>query len=154
MGYGVESEHGGFPLIMGNTFYPNRHAIAGDGKSKMGYRAFNNLVLSAAPLQHDILHTQDFDMHGVGDNGFGGIVGDYVGSSSRTCSWGLTVPILEIRGTTCNYIDYAGNISLEDEGDAISLSQGSWEALRQMIFGFRPILLSSTTATQLSATTL
>ncbi|MFY9908928.1 MAG: VCBS repeat-containing protein [Candidatus Sulfotelmatobacter sp.] len=123
LGYGVESEHGGFPLIMGNTFYSNRHAIAGDGRAKSGYRAFNNLVLSAAPLQHDILHTQDFDMHGVGDNGFGGIAGDYVGVFQNTFL-GTNRPNLEIRGTTCNYIDYAGNISLEDEGDAISLSLG------------------------------
>lgn len=123
LGYGVEVEQGGYALIDGNTFYSNRHAIAGDGRAKSGYKAFNNLVLSAAPLQHDIFHTQDFDMHGTGSGGFGGIGGDYVGVFQNTFL-GTNRPNMEIRGNTCNYVDYAGNISLEDEGDAISLSLG------------------------------
>ena len=127
LGYGVEMEQGGYALVGGNTFVSNRHAIAGDGRAKSGYQAWNNLVLSAAPLQHDIFHTQDFDMHGVGTGdpygGFGGIAGDYVGVFQNTFL-GTNRPNLEIRGNTCNYVDYAGNISLEDEGDAISLSLG------------------------------
>ena len=82
-GYGTESDWGAYPFILGNTFVSNRHAIAGGkGSAHTAYRAWNNLVLSAAPLQHDILGdkhwTHDFDMHGMGNDGFGGIGGDYV----------------------------------------------------------------------------
>src|ERR1700691_3630360 len=44
LGYGVDSEHGGYQLIAGNTFIDNRHAIAGDGHAKSGYLAWYNLV--------------------------------------------------------------------------------------------------------------
>lgn len=123
LGYGVEVEQGGYALIDGNTFDSNRHAIAGDGRAKSGYKAWNNLVLSSAPLQHDLFHTQDFDMHGAGSGGYGGIAGDYVGVFQNTFL-GTNRPNLEIRGNTCNYVDYAGNISLENAGGAISLSLG------------------------------
>jgi VCBS repeat protein len=125
LGYGVVVSQGGWALVEGNTFVSNRHAIAGDGKVKSGYKAFSNLVLSAAPLQHHLFHTMDFDMHGSqpGGGGFGGTAGDYVGVFSNTFL-GTNRPNLEIRGTPCTWVDYARNISLEDEDDAISLSLG------------------------------
>ena len=32
LGYGVEAEQGGYPLVEGNTFVSNRHSIASDGR--------------------------------------------------------------------------------------------------------------------------
>lgn len=123
-GYGAESDYGAYPFIMGNTFVSNRHAIAGGkGTAHTAYRAWNNLVLSAAPLQHDILGdkiwTHDFDMHGLGGDGFGGIGGDYVDIFENTF-FGTNRHNFELRGAVCNYIEFHNNISLESQGDALS----------------------------------
>ena len=50
-GYGVVTGKGGFPLIEGNTFLANRHAIAAAGAKAYRNFARFNLVLSEAPLQ-------------------------------------------------------------------------------------------------------
>ena len=127
-GYGTESHLGAYPLVMGNTFVSNRHAIAaGYGSVHTGYRAWYNLVLSAAALQesHDIpYHTQDFDMHGTaaspvtGDQGFGGLGGDYT-DIFRNTFLGTNRPNFEIRGLPCNYAEYHNNISMESSDDAV-----------------------------------
>jgi hypothetical protein len=126
-GYGVEAEQGGYPFVEGNTFVSNRHAIAGDGRAKSGYKASSNLVLSYGALQHGFLdvpfHTQDFDMHGVGPNGFTGIGGDYVGIFGNTFL-GTNRPNFELRGGICNYVDFKDNVSLHSEDDAVQLSTG------------------------------
>jgi hypothetical protein len=82
-GYAVGIAQGAFPLVLGNMFYLNRHAIAADGWAESGYRAGYNLVLEDAPLQHAHwyeadypYYTHDFDMHGTGGNGFDGFAGD------------------------------------------------------------------------------
>ena len=126
-GYGTESDWGAYPFIFGNTFVSNRHAIAGGkGSAHTAYRAWNNLVLNAVPLQHDILgdkvYTHDFDMHGMGDNGFGGIGGDYVDIYQNTFFG--TNPYqnnFKLRGEICNYAEYHNNISLKSKDDAVSL---------------------------------
>ncbi|MGA9639790.1 MAG: VCBS repeat-containing protein [Terriglobales bacterium] len=123
-GYGTESDWGAYPFILGNTFVSNRHAIAGGkGSAHTAYRAWNNLVLSAAPLQHDILGdkhwTHDFDMHGMGNDGFGGIGGDYVDIYENTFL-GTNRHNFELRGDVCNYIEFHNNISLESQSDAVS----------------------------------
>jgi len=126
-GYGVEPEQGGYALIEGNTFVSNRHAIASDGRATSGYKAVSNLVLSYAPVQYGAgiwpFHTQDFDMHGVGPNGFTGIGGDYVGIFGNTFL-GTNRPNFELRGGICNYVDYKNNVSLESQDDAVQLSTG------------------------------
>ena len=68
-GYGVVTGSGSIPLIEGNTFLMNRHAIASDGTDFSGYEAFYNLVLSSVPGYPKKVTTQreqDFDMHGTG----------------------------------------------------------------------------------------
>lgn len=126
-GYGVEAEQGGYSFVEGNTFVSNRHAIAGDGRAKSGYKASSNLVLPYGALQHGFLdvpfHTQDFDMHGVGPNGFTGIEGDYVGIFGNTFL-GTNRPNFELRGGICNYVDFKDNVSLQSEDDAVQLSTG------------------------------
>lgn len=101
-GYGVAASDGSFPLVEGNTFIMNRHAITGDTSEHVGYRARYNLVQSAAPeytkdwgLKHE--HDQDFDMHGSGSGNSdsplspcygvshcGGIAGEYVEITGNT----------------------------------------------------------------------
>jgi hypothetical protein len=125
-GYGTESDWGAYPFIFGNTFVSNRHAIAGGkGSAHTAYRAWNNLVLNAVPLQHyDVLskiYTHDFDMHGLGPNGFGGIGGDYVDIYQNTFFG--TNPYqnnFKLRGDICNYAEFHNNISLKSKDDAVS----------------------------------
>ena len=123
-GYGTEADWGAFPFVFGNTFVSNRHAIAaGKGSAHTAYRAWYNLVLSAVPLQSGFLgypfHTHDFDMHGLGDNGFGGIGGDYIDIFENTFL-ATNRHNFELRGDTCNYAEFHNNISLESESDAVS----------------------------------
>ena len=117
-GYGVCTNVGGFPLIEGNTFVANRHAIKSGGEERTGYRAWYNLVLSDAPLQHDLWHTQDFDVHGMGDNGFGGRGGDYFEIAGNTFL-GTDRENFDLRGDPCNWVDFHNNVSARDRGDAI-----------------------------------
>ena len=123
-GYGVEANFGGYPLVEGNTFSLNRHAIAaGYGTAKSGYHAWFNLVLEDGPEQTKYgipYHTQDFDMHGTGDNGFGGVGGDYVQLVQNTFL-GTNRPNYEIRGIPCNASDFVSNVSLESADDAVSV---------------------------------
>lgn len=136
LGYGVESEHGGYQLIAGNTFIDNRHAIAADGHAKSGYLAWYNLVLSAAPLQHGTLdypfHTHDFDMHGIEHNGFGSTGGDYMDIFQNTFL-GTNRPNFELRGVPCNYAWFHNNISLEKKSDAVN-----WTTCANVCIGGSP----------------
>ena len=86
-GYGVVTGSGSIPLIEGNTFLMNRHAIASDGTPFSGYEAFYNLVLSTVPGYPKKLTTQreqDFDMHGRGS------------TDDKKCPGGPPLPVLEI----------------------------------------------------------
>jgi hypothetical protein len=121
LGYGVVVSKDGYAQIDSQTFVSNRHAIASDGHPGSSYRAWYNLVLSYGPLQHTLdipYHTQDFDMHGVGDNGFGGTAGDYVDVFDNTF-FGTDRPNFEMRGYPCQWDEFHGNISLESLDDAI-----------------------------------
>ncbi|MCW5852134.1 MAG: hypothetical protein KIT87_18820 [Anaerolineae bacterium] len=109
-GYGVEAHYGGFPLIEGNTFVSNRHAIMGDGRAYTSYRAWYNLVLDDAPKQHHLWYTQDFDMHGTGDNGFGGTGGQYMEIAGNTFL-GTNRENLDLRGNPCFLAEFHDNIS-------------------------------------------
>jgi hypothetical protein len=121
-GYGVASNSGAFPLIEGNTFVANRHAIKGGAEVHTGYRAQYNLVLATAPVQDRIeiirWHTQDFDVHGSGDNGFGYRAGDFF-EITRNTFLGTDRQNFDLRGEPCNLVDFHHNISLQAEDDAI-----------------------------------
>jgi hypothetical protein len=76
-GYGVLIHHGAWGQVFQNIFDFNRHAIAAAGDTG-GYDAFSNLVLKGGGVHYNGLftvHTHQFDIHGTGDNGFGGRAG-------------------------------------------------------------------------------
>jgi len=115
LGYGVGSFAGAYPLIEGNTFVSNRHAIAADGIPPTGYRARYNLVLSYAPYQYKIglpwWHTHDFDAHGAGDNGFGGRAGQYF-EIARNTFLATDRKNFNLRGEPCFLAEFHHNVSL------------------------------------------
>jgi hypothetical protein len=138
-GYGVETQNGGYSFIEGNTFVSNRHAIAAGGQANTVYRARQNLVLQDTPVQHKdgaSWHTQDFDVHGTGDGGFGGTAGQYFEIAQNTflgtktgVTWtvvpipfspGTTHPNFHIRGTPCFRAEYHDNVSREKPETAIN----------------------------------
>lgn len=121
-GYGVVTGRGGFPLIEGNTFLANRHAIAAAGGGHTGYYARFNLVLSEVPLQDGFgpfnWYTHDFDQHGNGDNGFGGQAGLYNSIFNNTF-FGTNRANYELRGQPCDSVDFGGNVSLHNRDDTV-----------------------------------
>ena len=116
-GYGVAANQNSYPFIDGNTFLQNRHAIKGGAEANTGYRAWYNLVLSSAPWQYDptgtipLWHTQDFDVHGFGDNGYG-TRGGYYFEISRNTFLGTDRENFELRGPPCVGVDFRDNVSL------------------------------------------
>lgn len=123
-GYGVNANSGAFPLIDGNTFVSNRHAIAATNSTPFtGYRAWSNLVLSDSPIQYWAYifpyHTHDFDIHGTepDNNGFDGIAGGYTGIFHNTFLSDNILPRahFELRGFPCQYVEFANNVSLQDK---------------------------------------
>lgn len=120
-GYGVSVKSEAFPLIEGNTFLMNRHAIAMTSSSSgTAYRAWSNLVLARAPQQNPVIleFTQDFDVHGTGDallsSGFGG-VGGYYADIARNTFLGTNRYNFKIRAYPCEYVDFRENVSLHDD---------------------------------------
>lgn len=76
-GYGVEVTYGAYAQIYQNLFSTNRHSIAAGG-TMGGYEATQNLVLRYGGIHYNgafTVHTHSFDIHGTGDNGFGGFAG-------------------------------------------------------------------------------
>jgi hypothetical protein len=76
-GYGVQVTDGAHAQIDRNLFSTNRHSIEGGG-TMGGYEATHNLVLRYGGIHWDspvTVHTHAFDIHGTGDNGFGGFAG-------------------------------------------------------------------------------
>ncbi|MBZ5629818.1 MAG: VCBS repeat-containing protein [Acidobacteriia bacterium] len=124
-GYGVETNWGGFPLVYGNTFVSNRHAIAaGYGSAHSGYRAWSNLVLSDIPLQRAAIdfYTHNFDMHGTDSDGFGGLGGDYVDILGNTFLSVLSNNRhnYELRAGPCHDTDFHLNATVETKDDALN----------------------------------
>jgi len=123
-GYGVVANQGADPLIEGNTFASNRHAIKGGAERGTGYLATYNLVLADVPWQHDpvtghipLWQSQDFDVHGSGSNGFGGHAGQYF-----KIAWNTFLgdhQNFDLRGEPCQMVEFQNNISLESVDDAI-----------------------------------
>jgi hypothetical protein len=122
-GYGSVMSSGGRAVILGNTYEMNRHSIAGDGKAYDQYRAFYNFVLSSSPSYKTDQHEQDFDMHGTGDGGFGGIAGmvDIGGNTFL----GNDRPNLEYRGAPCFGPYFHDNVTAQNQENAINLQGAS-----------------------------
>jgi hypothetical protein len=135
-GYGVVLGSGGYAMIEGNTFVSNRHAIAADGRARTAYRAWNNLVLAAAPKQDRRFwfddYTHDFDMHGTNKlkvwilgyekeiAGFGGTGGEFVEIARNTfLGTGKGRQNFDLRGEPCFAAFLHHNISLQSLGDSI-----------------------------------
>jgi hypothetical protein len=96
-GYGVDVHHGAWAQIYENVFDFNRHAIAAAGDTG-GYEAFRNLVLKGGGFHHDPgIHTHQFDVHGSGDNGFGGQAGIQFWYYENSFQY-LSGAAIEIRG--------------------------------------------------------
>jgi hypothetical protein len=99
-GYGVDVHHGAWAQIYQNVFDSNRHAIAASGKMG-GYEAFRNLVLKGGGIHYSdfpkTFHTHQFDIHGTGDNGFGGQAGVQAWFYENSFQY-LSGPALKIRG--------------------------------------------------------
>src|SRR4030095_741351 len=109
-GYGVVTSSSGYASIEGNTFVENRHAIAGDGTKSSGYRAWFNLALHDGPdYGHGI--QQDFDMHGVGSKGIGGIAGQYI-EIARNTFLGADRENFYLRGTPTYLAEFHHNVSV------------------------------------------
>jgi hypothetical protein len=117
-GYGVIIASGGASTIIGNTFRYNRHAIASDGIPSDQYSALDNLVLSDSP-SYDGNYEQDFDMHGVGYDGYGGWAGYNVQIAWNTFLGGNRYNFA-LRGEPCHAPDsFHNNVSERDQSDAI-----------------------------------
>lgn len=125
LGYGVGIGAGAYPLVDGNTFVSNRHAIAADGKARTAYRALFNLVLADAANYGNWLYSvyeHDFDMHGSdpGSHHTGGVAGNYVGIKWNTFL-GTNRNNFDLRGVPCYLAEFHGNVSRRDRGGAIDL---------------------------------
>jgi hypothetical protein len=120
LGYGVVVSSGAFPLIEGNTFLTNRHAIAGDGSPASGYRARFNLVQFQDPGYGITNHVeQDFDMHGTGNScgeHCGGAAGAFIDIGMNTFL-GDNRKNFVLRGEPSLLAEFHQNIMLGDQGN-------------------------------------
>jgi hypothetical protein len=119
------TDNGGYASIEGNTFVENRHAIAGDGTATSGYRAWFNLVLYNAPSYGAkgffTGPEQDFDMHGTGEGGYGGIAGHYIEIAHNTFLAGNRQNFY-LRGTPTYLAEFHDNVTVGKRNDRISTS--------------------------------
>ena len=121
-GYGVVSGDGANPLIFGNTFDHNRHAIAADANAETHYDAVGNLVTAGneyCSVWPICWKEQDIDVHGSDPSSHhqGGIAGGGFTIASNTLySTGKNV---DIRGTPCGLITIEDNVFVEDQDTAI-----------------------------------
>ncbi|HEY5756145.1 MAG TPA: hypothetical protein VIU34_09985, partial [Steroidobacter sp.] len=100
-GYGVDVHHGAWAQVYENVFDFNRHAIAAAGDTG-GYEALRNLVLKGGGVHYTTpiggtFHTHAFDIHGSGDNGFGGQAGIRFSFVHNSFQY-LSGAAIEIRG--------------------------------------------------------
>lgn len=130
-GYGVQANSGAFPLVVGNTFVFNRHAIAATNSTEeTGYRAYGNFVLYDAPFYFGsggFIHTHDFDIHGTGDalirDGRCGIGGGYTDVAWNTF-FGDNRTNFEVRAVPCQGVDFQYNVSLHSRDDTENFDLG------------------------------
>lgn len=96
-GYGVEVNHGAWAQVYENLFDFNRHALAAAGDTG-GYETFRNLVLKGGGVHFAGSNTHQFDIHGLGENGFGGQAGVRFEFAHNAFQY-LEGPAIKIRGT-------------------------------------------------------
>lgn len=136
-GLGRTSPIGGYAYIDRNVFNYNRHAVAGDGHPKIGYIAERNLVLSGGKKCHSSVpvgyYNQHFDMHGYGDDGYGGDAGEFIDLRYNTIRGEQdyyvtrTRPAFMLRGTPTGRASFYGNVVVhENRGEAISFKGVRW----------------------------
>jgi hypothetical protein len=127
-GYGVEVTYGAYAQIYQNVFAYNRHSIAAGG-TMGGYEATRNLVLRYGGVHYNgviTVHTHAFDIHGTGDNGFGGFAGTRTTYSYNAFQYGVDNAIA-IRGSPWCGVEISNNVfphhGLEDDwgADAVKL---------------------------------
>jgi FG-GAP-like repeat len=123
-GYGCIMSNGGAAALLGNTFLMNRHSIAADGDVRDQYSAWDNLVLSRAPVYFRnaglvSVVEQTFDMHGA-IKGFGGYAG-----SELDVAWNTFLPLdsdnFDVRGQSCGVDMFHNNVSKRNSGSAIEV---------------------------------
>jgi hypothetical protein len=158
-GYGVVVSEGAYALIEANVFDWNRHAIAGDGRAGSGYKAYRNLILqnggvhfrcvqpedgwtlllglgitipltAAGVLDNDhIYHTHQIDMHGRGDNGFGGLAGEWMDVRFNTVLYTAGNGI-KLRGTPDRAPDSPPTASVGmDVSDNVFAHEDQWAGI-------------------------
>jgi hypothetical protein len=138
LGYAVVASTGGYPLVQGNVFNDNRHAIASDGRAFSGYRAVGNLVMKESPWQGIppvMWKTHDFDMHGRGGSGsshIGGLAGYQVTIVGNTfLADDFKRDAYHLRGTPCKTNYFVDNAVRASKSDALENDADSELALQE-----------------------
>lgn len=124
-GYGVVVSDGAYAEIVANVFDSNRHAIAASGYMD-GYDAIANLVLKGGGVHYDgfftTIHTHQFDIHGTGDDGFGGRAGGRTLFAYNSFQY-INNEAISIRGLPEEEVVIRDNVFVHDDvtDDAIAL---------------------------------
>ena len=148
-GYGVVVGGGCYVTVTGNVFDNNRHAVAASGKAFSGYVARFNYILQNGIKENGSYYNQHFDVHGVGDGGYGGPAGTFFDINSNTIrgeqSYKLvkTRPAVMLRGRVAEGMLFRGNVLVHDNLDAaVALTTGGLSGLGigedHSKFNFRP----------------
>ncbi len=148
-GYGVVVGGGCYVTVTGNVFDNNRHALAASGKAFSGYVARFNYVLQGGIKENGSYYNQHFDVHGVGDGGYGGPAGTFFDINSNTIrgeqGYKLvkTRPAVMLRGRVAEGMLFRGNVLVHNNLDAaVALTTGGLSGLGigedHGKFNFRP----------------
>jgi hypothetical protein len=134
-GYGIDVNGGAYVTVMGNVFNYNRHAVASTGRGHSGYVARFNYVLQGGYREggswySDGYYNQHFDVHGEGDEGYGGAGGTYAEIAFNTIRGEQgyyvvqTRPAFMLRGTPAVGVDFFNNVLAHDSLAAAVLFKG------------------------------
>lgn len=134
-GYGVVVGGGAYGTAEGNVFDNNRHAVAASGKAYSGYVAKFNYVLHNGTKQGNY-YNQHFDVHGVGDGGYGSTAGTYYDISYNAIRGDQgyylvkTRPALMLRGRPTQGMYFHDNVAVHEDLDAaVALTTGGASGL-------------------------
>jgi VCBS repeat protein len=126
-GYGVDVDGGAYVTVLGNVFDTNRHAVAATGRAFSGYVARFNYMLQGGYKQGNYWN-QHFDVHGRGEDGYGGPAGDYYEIAFNTIRGEQdyyvikTRPAFMFRGRAATGAWFTDNVVVHDDIDeAVSL---------------------------------
>ncbi|MCA1586834.1 MAG: VCBS repeat-containing protein [Acidobacteria bacterium] len=118
-GYGVDVSGGAYVTIMGNVLNHNRHGVAASGRAHSGYVARFNYVLQGGYREGGFgsYYNQHFDVHGEGDDGYGGAGGTYfeiafntIRGDQRYAFGTVTRPAFMLRGVPAVGMDFMNNV--------------------------------------------